>query len=401
MPHPHSPPLHPEDRRVIRVAHLLDGRHFGGAEQMVRRLIQAAPREAIEAWAYCLREGRLAEFLRAEGLRVRVLGAAGKYDWRVVGRLERAAREDRIDILQAHTSRTHLLARIVSVRLGIPNVTTIHSPIARDENRSTAIHPLRAWVERLGRPWTHHIVSVGREEAERLSREERVPADKLSWIPNGVDPPPVEAREQARAALSEYLRKEGLDPAAFTVAMIAQMRPRKGPEVLLRAFARWPQAHDGRGVLLMIGDDEFTQGAGYLDSLKTLARDLGISEAVRFTGFMADPWALAGGADLIALPSMFGEGLPLVLLEAMSRAIPLAVSDSAGNRELARDAACGWIHPPGDAAALARHLAEAAADPAATRAKGDAGRRYFMEHFTLGRVIERYRELYERLKRDS
>lgn len=386
----------------LRVAHLLDGRHFGGAEQIVRRLIQAAPATGVQAWGYCLSEGRLAEFLRGEGLPVRVIGARGKYDWRMLPRLARAAREDGIQLLQAHTSRTHLLARLLSLRLGIPNVTTIHSPIAQDENRSVGAHPLRAMVERLGRPLTQHIVAVGREEAERLAREEGLTPARLTWIPNGVEPPPPSAAAQARAELAPWLAERDLPPDCFVAAMIAQMRPRKGPEVAIRAFARWVQG-GGHGALLMIGDDEFTRpaeaapGEGYLDSLRRLAREAGVERLVQFTGFMAEPWRLAGAANLILLPSLFGEGLPLVLLEAMSHGLPLAVSDTPGNRELAAGGRHGWLHPAGDDAALARQLAEAAGHPAEARGRGQAAREHFLGHYTLQAVASRYGTLYRQL----
>lgn len=375
------------------MAHLLDGRHFGGAEQFVRRLMETAPAINVESWAYCLSEGRLADFLRAQGLRVRVFPSTGRFDFRMFPALLRAARADRLQLLQAHTSRTHLISRLLSLALRIPNITTIQSPIAQDENRGTARHPLRAWVERAGRPWTHHIVPVSAEETERLVREEGVARAKITWIPNGVHPADPHRRGSAREALAAWLAARA--PLAFRIAMIAQMRPRKGPETLLRGFARW-LAGGGQGELFMIGDDEFT-GGGYIDSLKALARELGAAEAVHFTGFMADPWSLAAGADLIALPSLFGEGLPLTLLEAMSHGIPIAVSDTLGNRELAAAGAHGWVHAPGDWEALARQLAEAAADAPAREVKGAAARACFHEHYTLERVQARYRALYERL----
>lgn len=380
----------------IRLAHLLDGRHFGGAEQIVRRLIETAPAIGVESWAYCLAEGRLTDFLRSQNLRVRVFPASSKFDFRVLPAIAAAARADGIQILQAHTSRTHLMARLLSVRLGIPNITTIHSPIAQDENRGVGLHPLRAWVERLGRPWTHQLVTVSQEEAERLAREEGVAREKISWIPNGAYPPPPERRAAARRALADFLAARGRDPEAFKIAMIAQLRPRKGPEVLIRAFAQLLAHGAPDSDLLLIGDDEFT-GGGYLGALQALARDLGVAGAVHFTGFMADPWSLAAGADLIALPSLFGEGMPLVLLEAMSHGIPLAVSDTLGNRELARAGTHGWIHPPGDAAALAAQLAEAARDPAARHARGAAALQYFTERHTMERVQAQYRALYDTL----
>lgn len=384
------------DRLTIRVAHLLDGRHFGGAEQMVRRLALASPRVNIDASVYGLNEGRLTQFLREGGVRLRVFPSRGRFDLGMIPAIADALKADGADLIQAHTSRTHLLARIASRRTGIPNVTTIHSPIAQDENRSGAHHPGQAWVERWGRPWTQAIVPVSREEAERLVREERAPAAKVRWIPNGVEDTGAADEAERRAEMARWLENKGLNTGTFTCVMIAQMRPRKGPETLIDAFASFRRT-GGEGVLLMIGDGEFTGGTDYLTGLQARARDAGLGDSVHFTGFMEAPWTLAQGADLFVLPSLFGEGLPLVLIEAMNHARAAAASDTLGNRELIREAGNGWLFPPGDAEALAKILNEAAADPAGRRERGEAGRRRFLERYELGAILETWRECYEDL----
>ena len=382
----------------IRVVHLLDGRHFGGAEQAVRRLVKASPSVGIEATAWCLSEGKLADYMRADGLPISVFPSTGRFDFRMLPALARQARRDGIQIIQAHTSRTHLIARIVSRLAGIKNVTMIHSPIALDENRSTGRHPLRAWVERAGRAWTDHIVCVSQEEAGRLSREEGVAPRKVSWIPNFAEPAAEPDAAIRHRHLAQWLQSQGLPAEAFTIVMIAQLRPRKGPEVLLRAYARLCRSVAEPTALIMIGNDEFTgASSGYMEGLKRLSAQLGLEGKVRFTGFMTDPWAVAGGADLMALPSLFGEGLPLVLIEAMSYGIAIAASDILGNRELARPGVTGWLHPPGDDEALARHLAEAVRDRQATRAMGEAGRTLYQTDYTSKAVMARFRDLYDRL----
>lgn len=392
-----------ETPEPIRVAHLLDARHFGGAEEIARRLVRAAPASGVDARAYILSEGHLAQVLREEGLPVRVFSSAGKFDLRMLGALARAAREDRVQIIQAHTSRTHLIARIVARRLRIKNITTIHSPIALDENRGAVRHPLRALIERAGRPWTDLIVTVSSEERDRLIREERVPERRVVWIPNGAEPVQPD-REAARARLEAELARHGIQTRGMRLAMIAQMRPRKGPEVLLRAFARHlPQ--DPEASLLMIGDDSFTDGAGYLDTLKQLAAELGIAGHTLFTGFMRDPWSLAAGADALVLPSLFGEGMPLVLLEAMNHGLPFFASNSAGNRELVGMGSeggvdgwpCGWVHDPGNAGHLAAELYEAFLNRTQLTERGRRGRDAFLRNFTIGRVARLYRDQYARM----
>lgn len=383
---------------AIRVTHLLDGRHFGGAEQMVRRLVAASPGIGVEADVFCLAEGRLAEYLRGEEIAVRIFPSSGRFDVRPLGDMTQALRESGTQIIQAHTSRTHLFARLISHRTGIANITTIHSPIALDENRGGGSHQVRALVERLGRRWTDAICCVSSEEAARLVKEEGASRRKVVHVPNFLeDPNPEGVDGNRRAALEAWLAERGEAADAFVVAMVAALRPRKGAAVLIEAFARYIEAGKS-GVLVIVGDDEFTgAGGGHVAELKTLCGELGIAERVAFLGFREEPWALAGGADLVALPSMFGEGLPLVLIEAMARGLSIAASDTAGNRECVESGATGWLHPAGDAEALAKNLKEAAEDRDRLRAMGDAGRDKFLQNYASDVVLEKWREVYERV----
>ena len=155
----------PVNGKEINVAHLLDGRHFGGAEQMVLRLIDESQRQGIKASAICLSGGRLATFLEQSGLPFHVIPSQHRLDFSLVSSIRKVLESKRNNLIQAHTSRTHLLSRIVGSKTRIPNITTIHSPIALDDNRGLHRHPVRAWIERMGRRWTQHIVCVSREES--------------------------------------------------------------------------------------------------------------------------------------------------------------------------------------------------------------------------------------------
>ncbi|GEM_PF-1616493 len=394
---PEAEPL-AERLAPIRVAHLLDGRHFGGAEQMVLRLAEASPSVRVEASVYCLAEGRTSRSLRERGLNVEVFPCAGRFDFRPLGPLGRSLQAHRVELLQAHSSRTHLWARLLSRRLGLPNITTIQSPIALDENRGFGRHRLRAWVERLGRPWTERLCPVSEAEAERLIDREAAPPAKVRCIPNAVAAIPRDQLRtlQDRGPLAGWLAERGWPPATFVLVMIAALRPRKGAEVLLRALGR-RVAEGGEGLLIVIGDGEFTGRRRYLESLRRLAGELGLAGRAHFTGFDPDPWRLAAGADAVVLPSLFGEGLPLTLIEAMNHARPILASDVPGNRECVEHGRTGWLHGPGQAAQLAAQIAEAARDRPRLTEFGRAGRGLFERKFQLAVVLPRWRALYEEL----
>jgi len=85
------------------------------------------------------------------------------------------------------------------------------------------------------------------------------------------------------------------------------------------------------------------------DRLERLARELGISARVEFTGFVTDVWRHLRAADLCALLSDF-EGEPNAMLESFAAGVPVILSDTESHRPFA-DAAL--LVPPGDVQATA------------------------------------------------
>lgn len=156
-------------------------------------------------------------------------------------------------------------------------------------------------------------------------------------------------------------------PFSGHVAFVGRLDAVKGVPLLLQSFAtaraRHPQAR-----LTIAGDGPART------ALETQAAALGITSAVRFTGYL-DEVAVATlleQADMLVLPS-FAEGLPVVLMEAMASRIPVIATQVAGVPELVEDGASGFIVPPGDVESLTKRLETLLSDPDLCQRMGEAG----------------------------
>jgi glycosyltransferase involved in cell wall biosynthesis len=210
----------------------------------------------------------------------------------------------------------------------------LHSPTAADTP-----HRLRNWLnaatERLCLTGVDAVVAVS-ESLGRYARRIAVPADKLRVVPNGV---PAHGS----------LRPRSKPRDRWMLGCVALFRPRKGLEVLLKALAALRQARLPVR-LRVIGSFETSQ---YEQELRSLATGLGVSDLIEWRGFSSRVSEELDELDLFILPSLFGEGMPMVVLEAMAAGLPVIGTNVEGVPEVVRDGLEGLIVPPGDAAALA------------------------------------------------
>lgn len=376
-----------------RVVHLIHGTHLGGAEELAANLCGALSPDRYQGRVICLAKGETVRSrLERRGAAWEIVEMRSKTDLAVVLRLIERLRAARVDVLHTHTSRTNLVARLASRLTALPVVSTVHTAVARDINDFGRSNRVNAWIERLTRGWSACFVSVSRRNARELVDRGMDPA-RVVHIPNGVGidtraAAPEETKRLAREAMGVDVRE------ARVVGIVASLRPRKGAEYLLRAVAQlageFPSIH-----LLVVGSAEWVESVDYLQRLKNLAGDLGIAERVAFTGHRDDAADLLSLMEVYVLPSLYGEGLPLSILEAMAQGKPVVATATEGNDELVRDGETGFLVPPRDPAALAGAIATLLRDPAQARAMGERGRELVRSQFSLGRMTQRYEAVYD------
>ncbi len=159
----------------------------------------------------------------------------------------------------------------------------------------------------------------------------------------------------------------------------------KGIAVLIRAM------RDVEGELVVCGD------GWQLEAMRRLARRLGVSERVRFTGWLSagDLARELAEASVVAMPSLWPEPFGLVGIEAGASGRPVVASSTGGVGDWLHDGVNGVLVEPGDAQALAEALNELLADPVRRRELGAAARETVAARFTPERHVAALREAYQ------
>jgi len=220
------------------------------------------------------------------------------------------------------------------------------------------------------------VIAVSDEIRVHLLHRHRV---RSEHIPNGVPPP-------RRRPLRSLAERFGLAPKGY-VLFLGRLVPEKGCHLLIEAF---------RGLetdlkLLLAGDAP--AGSAYVRRLRALFR--GDDRVILAGGLYgaAKEEALSHAACL-ALPSDV-EGMPIVLLEAMSYALPVVASDLAPHRRLLKNGAWGRLFRRGDAQDLRAALAATLADLANACAVAERAAQEVLARYDWGRIAERTLRVYE------
>lgn len=172
----------------------------------------------------------------------------------------------------------------------------------------------------------NRVVAVSREDS--LFLEQRYGLTDPICIANGIDSAAVQRSVRNNSFRNELRKSLGLSAHSFLFLVISRFHFQKGYDILLHAIGKLKERLEpGSVFFILVGDGEERP------AMQRLSVDLKIGEWLRFLGSRNDVYDLMQAGDMLLLPSRW-EGLPIVLLEAGLFRLPVAVSNTYGNREI-------------------------------------------------------------------
>lgn len=360
----------------MRVLHVVEAMHQGGAESLVVEHVRLAAPDVSSLVVALNRGGPALEAAAAAGARTFLLGKGAA---RLAGlaRLAKLAREERVDVVNGHNPTGAMYGTFAARLAGVPVVVRTEHSIHYPGRGFRFYGPVESLMTRL----SDRVVCVC--EAARRSHADRFQGLEARFVTvlNGIAEPPAvpRPREAVRASL-------GLAPGQPMALTVGSLTPQKSQDVLLRAMAAARSRAPG-AVLLVAGEGRLKE------PLLALHAELGLGDAVRFLGPRTDVPDLMEACDAFVLSSS-REGLSVTLLEAMRAGRATLATAVGGNAEAVADGVTGRIVPVGDVAAMADALAELLGDAGRRSAFGEAGRARWRERFTARRMVDSTEALY-------
>jgi glycosyltransferase involved in cell wall biosynthesis len=229
------------------------------------------------------------------------------------------------------------------------------------------------WLVTQFYPWADYVVGVSAGVTDDLVRLTNLPPEKVRVIFNPIVT--TDIGEKARAPVDHPWFGNG--SAVFVAA--GRLQPQKDFATLLLAFSQVRAKRPARLLILGEGPER--------GELEALVQRLDIADDVSLPGSTGNPYAYFARATAFVLSSRW-EGLPTVLIEALSCGVPVIATDCpSGPREILANGRYGPLVPVGDADALARAM-ESMLDGGAVRPPAESWRPYEREA-----VVDQYLHL--------
>ena len=369
---------------------VLDAFRLGGAETLIAQLARVAKYADLELEVLSVLEpspdrSRLAPMLAEVGVEPQYLGARRTVDPAAFARLVRRLRQDPPDVVHAHLELAMTLAVPAARLAGVPAVSTFHHVYRPLSGRAATRERLAVEVATRGDAAVF-VSRASRNSFAEVYRPERIPA---SWsvVHNGIDldyfsPAP----DGEVAGLPADLGLGG----NRVVTIVAALRDFKG---IVHAVRAWPmvvgQYPEARLLLVGSGEEE--------PALRAAVAQAGVGDSVVFAGMRTDVPEVMRGSEVVLLPSIYGENLPTVLMEAGGCGRPVVASNVGGISDIVADGSTGLLVEPGDPIAIAAALLRLLDDPGLGAQLGRNGRRRMERRFDARGWAENLRGLYEQV----
>ncbi|MDG9667331.1 glycosyltransferase family 4 protein [Hahella sp. CR1] len=364
----------------MKVLIIFTSSELGGAERSLTKMAKAAA-DSTPGIEYFLGTldgvGPWCEWAEAIGMSPFVFGKRqgrhGRFGLSAVLGATRFVRENKVDIIYILGFRSSVFFRLL--RGFMPGVKVVQG-IRWNPN---SFSKLDVWFRRVER-YAHRVTDgyiTNSIAANNTLQQLGVPADKLVTAYNGLDAIPS-ASELAPAS----------SPLVITVA---NLNYRKGYEPYLFAISKVVEAIPIAKFVFLGRDDLGGVIQSRIDSMN-------LGSSVTYAGFQKDVSPYLRSASLMVLPSLYGEGCPTSVMEAMSYGVPVVAYAIDGVPELVESGKEGLlVEQVGDIDALANAITAILQSPDLRNELSKAARSKAEVCFSIANCCQSHEQFWNRI----
>ncbi|MCM8784043.1 MAG: glycosyltransferase family 4 protein [Candidatus Omnitrophica bacterium] len=333
--------------RKIKLLHIITHLELGGAQKTTLALIQRLNHENFEVHFITSPYGYLIRKLEEiKGIKFNLFPCLRREinllnDFIAFLRLLKYIKHNRFDIVHTHSPKAGFLGRWAAKIAKVPIIIhTVHG-FPFYENQKFILKKIYILMERITAKITDKLVVVCESDFKKGISAKIGSEDRYILIREGIEI----VKQKQKKSLYNRLNISYSFPL---IGMVACLKPQKAPlDFVKGAFLvkkRFPKAK-----FILVG------GGPLYKEVKRLIRRLNLENNFSLLGWREDAIEIISLFDIFVLTSIW-EGLPLVILEAMSLGKPIVATDVDGIRELIEDGENGFLVEPGDYYNLAQKI---------------------------------------------
>jgi glycosyltransferase involved in cell wall biosynthesis len=235
------------------------------------------------------------------------------------------------------------------------------------------------------------VIALSNVEVEQY-KAMGVPEENIAIIPNGID-----LSEYAELPPKGAFKKKFNIPGDRKIILyLGRIHKTKGIDFLVKAYAYLKNEIDFKDALLVIAGPN----DGYLNEIKSLVHNLGISNTVMFTGLLSEDDKVKAYVDSDVVVNVEPLNVyGLVPLEAAACSTPVIVSKTNAISEGVLKGKFGFSVKYGDIVSLASMMHRVLIDEELAENLGKNGRKYVLNNLGWNRIVEKYEKVYKEISK--
>ena len=359
----------------MKVVQIIPSLGYGGAEREVARIAALLAKTGVDSEVVCLyEEGHLSGHVEDCGATVTSLNLDRNASlFRRMRILTRAIKKNRYDVVHVHL----VTWAVIAARMAGTDAVFLTEHGLSLYKKGFAI-----LFDRVIALLCSRVVVVAKAIMKVRQEQWKIPAKKMVYLPNSVDP----SRFDFTVSKDQLKAECGVPVDDWFVLSVGSLLPVKGHTDLIHAAAQVIAEFPNVTFAIAGGGDLY-------DELARQVGELDVSSRFLLLGYRDDVERLLKAADIFVMSSL-REGTSIALLEAMAAGVPVVATDVGGNPELVSNRGTGMLVPPSSPAALAEAVSSLIRDHGLRKVVSNEARHKVQTNFSEAVNLKRLKQLY-------